>query len=179
VYGFNLHEHEDTAALAKHLLDRLPIESITMIGLSYGGAVAVTTTARHQLPIASLVLISPVADFTMISRPRLNLFNFRRHIVISLALRKPRFEWRVRKSPKLNAADDIAKVHVPVSLIHVKNDWLIHHSHSLALYERANEPKELHVMDIPGNYHADRIFSAASETVEPMISDFLARYTPR
>jgi pimeloyl-ACP methyl ester carboxylesterase len=177
VYGFSLHEHQDTAALARHFLDRLPIESITLIGLSYGGAIAISTAARHQLPIASLLLISPVADFNMIS-PRINPFTIHRHIALSLALRKPRFEWRLRRSVKLRAVDDIRDVHVPVSLIHVKNDWLVNHSHSMALYEHANEPKELHVMDIAGNHHADRIFIAASETVEPIIANFLARYTP-
>jgi hypothetical protein len=68
---------------------------------------------------------------------------------------------------------------VPVSFIHVKNDWLIHHRHSLALFEHANEPKELHILDIEGNYHADRIFAAASDSIEPLVRDFLARYTRR
>ena len=49
----------------------------------------------------------------------------------------------------------------------------------VALFERANEPKELHVIDIPGNYHADKIFSVAGDTIEPLMSDFLARYSPR
>src|SRR5436309_146763 len=39
-YGFNLHEHHDTAAVAADLLERLPIDSITLVGLSYGGAIA-------------------------------------------------------------------------------------------------------------------------------------------
>ena len=58
----------------------------------------------------------------------------------------------------------------------MKNDWLIGHSHSTALFDRANEPKELHIIDIPGNYHADRIFSVAGEQIEPIMRDFLARY---
>jgi hypothetical protein len=61
----------------------------------------------------------------------------------------------------------------------VKNDWLIDHTHSIALYERANEPKELHVIDIPGNYHADRIFLNAPTLIEPLIEDFLARHSPK
>jgi len=59
----------------------------------------------------------------------------------------------------------------------VKNDWLIGHDHSLALYEAANEPKELHVIDIPGNYHADRIFSVAANEIDPVFTDFLRKYT--
>src|SRR5712692_1935446 len=72
-YGFNLHEHHDTAAVAIDLRDRLGLESITLVGLSYGAAVAISTAARHPLPINALLLISPVADFSMIS-PRINPF---------------------------------------------------------------------------------------------------------
>jgi homoserine acetyltransferase len=100
-----------------------------------------------------------------------------RHIALGQALRGPRFQWRLFRSPKLSAVDDIRNVHAPVSLIHVKNDWLINHTHSVALYEAANEPKELHVIDIPGNYHADRIFAVAKDEIEPICRDFLSRYS--
>ena len=60
----------------------------------------------------------------------------------------------------------------------MKNDWLVSHAHSVALYEAANEPKELHVIDIEGNYHADRIFFAASAEIDPIIAEFLERYAP-
>lgn len=176
-YGFNLHEHYDVAAVAEDLLRRIPIESITLVALSYGGSIAVSTAARHKLPIGSLVLISPVADFSMIA-PRINPFTIHRHIALSQALHRPRFDWRLKWSPKLEAVEDIRDVHAPVCLVHVKNDWLIGHDHSLALYEAANEPKELHVIDIPGNYHADRIFTVAASEFDPLFADFLRRYTP-
>ena len=175
-YGFNLHEHHDVFAVAEELLRRLPIESITLIGLSYGGAVAVSTAARHTLPLASLLLISPVADFQMIV-PKINLFTFHRHIAWSQALHKPRFNWRTRRDA-LRPLDDVGNVHAPLCLIHVKNDWLVSHQHSLAFYEAANEPKELHVIDMEGNYHADRIFSVASAEIDPIVAEFLAKYTP-
>lgn len=175
-YGFNLYEHYDVAAVANDLLKQLTIESITLVGLSYGGAIAVSTAARHKLPLASLLLISPVADFTMIA-PRINPFTIHRHIAFSQALKRPRFNWR--RTARLRAVEDIRDVHAPASFIHVKNDWLVDHSHSVALYEAANEPKELHVIDIEGNYHADRIFSVAAGEIEPMCLSFLERYTPR
>lgn len=177
-YGFNLHEHYDVDAVARDLLRTLPIESITLAGLSYGGSIAVSAAARHELPLASLLLISAVADFAMIT-PKINPFTIHRHIAVSQAMKKPRFEWRLRKSAKLRAVDDVREVHVPVSLIHVKNDWLVGHDHSMALYENANEPKELHILDVPGNYHADRIFSVAAESIEPVVFEFLMKYTPR
>jgi len=177
-YGFNRHEHHDVAAVADDLLGKLPIDSITLIGFSYGGAIAISAAARHPLPLASILLISSVADWSMI-HPRINPFTLHRHIAAANALRHPRFDWRVRRSEKLSALDDIRDIHAPVSLVHVKNDWLISHKHSLALYEAANEPKELHVIDIEGNFHSDRIFSAAADEIEPLFRDFLARYTTR
>lgn len=178
-YGFNLHEHHDVAAVARHLLARYPtLSTLTLTGFSYGGAIAISTAARHDLPLSSLLLISAVADFEMIT-PRLNPFTMHRHIAISNALRRPRFAWALRRTEKLRAVDDVRLVHLPLCLIHVKDDWLINHRHALALYDAANEPKELHLLDIAGNYHADRIFNVASEAVEPIMRDFLGRYAPQ
>ena len=174
-FGFNLHEHHDVAAIINDMIGRDDIDRVTLLGLSYGGAIAISTAARHQLPIAALILISAVADFGMLA-PRFNPFTIHRHIAWRLAFRRPRFAWRVRNAPKLRALDDIGDVHVPVCLIHVKNDWLVGHAHSVALYEQANEPKELHVMDIEGNYHADRLLSVARNEVEEMVTSFLRRY---
>ena len=179
-YGFNHHEHHDVEAVLRDLLDKHPaIRAITLVGFSYGGAVAISTLARHpDLPVKSLLLISSVADFAMIT-PRINPFTMHRHIALRQALRTPKFAWNLRKCEKLRAVDDMPNVHVPVCFIHVKNDWLIGHRHSVALYEAANEPKELHLLDIEGNYHADRIFSVASDAIEPIVREFLARHTPR
>lgn len=179
-YGFNQHEHLDVAAVVRDLLrNHATIGSVMLVGFSYGGAIAVSAIARNRdLPVSSLLLISSVADFAMIT-PRLNPFTMHRHIALSQALRTPRFAWNVRKSAKLRALDDIRDVHVPVCFIHVRNDWLIGHQHSVALYEAAHEPKELHILDIAGNYHADRIFNVASDAVEPIIREFLTRHCPR
>jgi pimeloyl-ACP methyl ester carboxylesterase len=179
-YGFNQHEHHDVFAVIRHLLDNHPtIGNVTIVGFSYGGAIAISTLARHAgLPVRSLLLISSVADFALIT-PRINPFTMHRHIALSQALRTPKFAWNVRRSEKLRAVDDIPAVHVPVCFIHVKNDWLIGHRHSVALYEAAHEPKELHLLDIEGNYHADRIFSVATDSIEPIVREFLARHTPR
>lgn len=175
VFGFNLNEHYDVAAVARDLVSR-SIDSITLLGFSYGGGIAISAAARHELPLSALLLISPVADFSRLS-PRINPFTIHRHIAFGQALRRPKFDWRFARSPKLNAIDDIENVHAPLCLVHVKNDWLVDHSHSVALYESANEPKELHIIDIPGNYHADRIFNVAADEVDPIIADFLAKTT--
>ncbi|HEV2720939.1 MAG TPA: alpha/beta fold hydrolase [Thermoanaerobaculia bacterium] len=177
-YGFNLLEHEDLAAVTRDVLRRCSgVEAVTFLAFSYGAANAISAAARHALPVTSLLLISPVADFSMI-QPRINPFTLHRHITLGQALRRPRFDWHLLRSPKLSAVDDVGNVHAPLCLIHVKNDWLINHTHSIALYEAANEPKELHVIDIPGNYHADRIFAVAREEIEPICREFLEKYSP-
>jgi alpha-beta hydrolase superfamily lysophospholipase len=178
VFGFNFSEHHDIAAISNEILRQRSYELITLLGFSYGGAIAISAAARDSLPVASLILISSVADFGMVS-PRINPFTLHRHIEFGQALRPPRFEWRAARSPKLSALDDVTAVHAPICLIHVKDDWLIDHSHSIALYERANEPRELHIIDIPGHYHADRIFNVAAEQVDHIVSTFLARYAPK
>jgi pimeloyl-ACP methyl ester carboxylesterase len=177
-YGFNLHEHHDVAAVVRHLTRASAVESVTLVGLSYGGAIAISAAARDDLPVSSLLLISAVADFSMIS-PRFNLLNMHRHIAFRQAFRRPRFDWRMRRSAKLRALEDVARVRVPLCLLHVRNDWLIGHSHSQALFAAANEPKEIHILDIEGNYHADRIFTVAREVIEPLAADFLKRHTRR
>lgn len=177
-YGFNLNEHYDVAAVANDLLRISTVATLTLVGFSYGGAIAISTAARHDLPLSSILLVSPVADFSMIV-PKINPFTIHRHIAFAQALRRPRFAWAAHKSAKLRALDDVEEVHVPICFVHVKNDWLVGHRHSVALYEHASEPKELHILDIEGNYHADRIFSVASDSVEPIVREFLVRHTPR
>jgi pimeloyl-ACP methyl ester carboxylesterase len=180
-YGFNQHEQHDVAAIVRDLRQQFPaVASVTLIGFSYGGAIAISAVARNpDLPVSSLLLISSVADFSMIT-PRLNPFTMHRHIALSQALRTPKFVWNIRRIAKLSALEDIRDVHVPLCFIHVKNDWLIGHRHSVALYEAAHEPKELHLLDIAGNYHADRIFSVASDSIEPIVREFLVRHcTPQ
>ncbi|MBV9495859.1 MAG: alpha/beta fold hydrolase [Acidobacteria bacterium] len=174
-FGFNQQEHYDVSAVGQDVLRRTSAEKLTLIGFSYGGAISVSTVARHpELPIASLLLISPVADFSMIA-PRINLMH--RHVAFTQAFRRPRIEWSFTRRGKLRAVEDVRDVHVPLSLIHVKEDWLVDHGHSEALFANANEPKELHVLDMPGNFHADRIFAVAGETIEPLVLDFLGRHT--
>ena len=174
-YGFNFLEHYDVRAVADDILAMGTVSSISLLGFSVGGAIAVSTAARHRhLPIRSLLLISSVGEFARIV-PKINLLHLHRHIAISQAMRRPRFDWRFAKSEKLNALDDITLLHVPISLLHVRNDWLISHTHSQDLYDHANEPKELEIIDIEGNYHADRIFGVAAERIEPLMLDFLGR----
>ena len=172
-YGFNTEEHHDVAAVARDLVARHGAERILLLGFSAGAAIAISAAARYgELPWSALLLISAVADIRQVV-PRINPLRLHRHIAFSQALKKPRFSWTFRSRKPLAAIDDIGTIHLPIVLIHVKNDWLVDHKHSLRLYEKANEPKELHIIDIEGNYHADRIFNVAADEIYPIIDRFL------
>lgn len=173
-YGFNLHEHHDAAAVASSLAEAHGGD-VTLVGFSYGGAISVATAARHDLPVRSLVLISPVAASAMI-RPRLNIFTMHRHLAFRQVFRRPRAAWRQRRAARTEALQEMGSVHRPVCFVHVKDDWLVGHDHSRALFERANEPKELHILEIAGSYHADRIFTIAEQQVKAIVAQFLERY---
>jgi len=177
-YGFNLHEHEDVAAVVRDLSLRDDVRDVVLLGMSVGGAIAISTAARNDLPLRGLILVSPVAELSKVV-PRLNPFTMHRHIAFRQVFHRPRFDWRFSTSPKLRATEDIRNVHVPVTMIHVKNDWLVGHRNSELLYAAANEPKEIHLLDIEGNYHADRIFGVAREHIEPLVLDFLDRTLPK
>lgn len=171
-FGFNRDEWRDVDALLKILRERFGTIRIDLLGMSAGGAIAVSTAARTSHRIEGVFLISPVASFKRVV-PRINPFTIHRHIELGQAFAAPRFRWTRRDC--IPAIEDVARVHVPLELVHVKNDWLVSHVHSELLYDAANEPKQLHILDIPGHWHADRIFGIAEETIEALLLPFLAR----
>ncbi len=172
VFGFNAHEHLDVAAAVGGLVSRGFASSVVLMGLSAGGAIAVSAAARDELPVDGVLLVSAVADFRRVI-PRPNPFTIHNHLSFKAFVKPPRFKWNT--AGRLDALTDIAKVHVPVCLAHVRNDWLVHHDHCRWLYERAREPKELRILDVPGRYHADRVFSSAPEAIWPVVTEFLGR----
>lgn len=171
-FGFNRYEYRDAEVVIHDLIRRRGPLRIALMGLSLGGAVAVSLAARTELDIRCLVLVSAVADFEKI-RPRLNLVEIPHHIAWKQAFHWPRFDWSFLRSPKLVASSEIGDVTVPTCLIHVVDDWLIHHEHSEELHASHRGASELHLMHIPGGYHADRIFSVAPGRVESIVEPFL------
>ena len=172
-FGFNLHEWQDIAAVARDLVEKDGFGRVDLFGFSLGASAAITAAARApEIPWGRLLLVSPVADFAMI-RPRLNPLTMTRHISFAQAFRRPRFDWGFPFHEKIRACEEIGKLRVPVTIVHVRRDWLVHHRHAESLYERAREPKRLALLDIPGRWHADRIFTSAPEAIEPLLREFL------
>ncbi|MFN2441124.1 MAG: alpha/beta hydrolase [Thermoanaerobaculia bacterium] len=171
-FGFNRSEHLDVAAVAAEMLRMTRASRLDMIGFSMGGAIAATAAARHpEIRWGKILLISPVADFRRL-RPRLNPFLAHRHLSASQIVRAPRFDWGFWFHSKIQAEDEIGKVRVPVTIVHVRRDWLVDDSHGARLHERCRS-STLHLLEIPGRWHADRILTEVPEAFEPVLRDFL------
>lgn len=176
-FGFNRDEYRDAEAVLGDLQRRHEASRFALIGLSLGGAVAVTTAARTTFDVRCLMLISPVADFRRI-RPKIQPARLPRHLSARQALHWPRFEWQFFRTPKLRAVEEIASLDRPVCLIHAVDDWLVHHEHSEMLHEASGGRCELHLLDEPCGYHADRLFTTAPGKVESIVEPFLRRHFP-
>src|SRR5512133_2028652 len=151
-FEFNRLEHLDVAAVARRFAEESALQSVVLLGFSAGGAIAISTAARnHNLRIAGLLLVSPVADFRRVI-PRPNPFMIHHHISIGQAFARPRFRWPGEE--RLSPLDDVATLDLPICLIHARHDWLVSHRHSEAIARRASSA-ELHVLNVPGRYHAD------------------------
>lgn len=176
-FGFNRDEYRDVEAVLEDLERRKGKLRLALMGLSLGGAVAVTLAARTDFEISCIVLISPVADFDRI-RPKIRPLEMPQHIAWGQALRWPKFDWRFFRTPKLVAAEEIGEVDAPTCLIHVVDDWLIDHEHSETLHSSHHGESELHLIDLPCGYHADRIFSIAPGKLESIIEPYLQSHLP-
>lgn len=174
-FGFNLHEWRDVAAVARDLVERDGATRVDLLGFSLGASVAVTAAARAEgIPWGSLLLVSPVADVAKV-RPLLNPLTMRRHISFSQAFHRPRFDWGFAFHEKIRAMEEIGKLRFPVTIVHVRRDWLVHHRHAETLFSRAREPKHLALLEIPGRWHADRILTSAPDAIAPILQEFLAQ----
>jgi pimeloyl-ACP methyl ester carboxylesterase len=104
--------------------------------------------------------------------PRPNPFTIHHHISIGQAFARPRFRWP--GEDRLSSLDDVATLDLPICLIHARHDWLVSHRHAEAIARRASGA-ELHVLNVPGRYHADRLFDVAGDQLWPIVDEFVSR----
>lgn len=175
-FEFNRLEHLDVAAVARRFAEQERLERVVLLGFSAGGAIAISTAARNRdLPITGLLLVSPVADFRRVI-PRPNPFTIHRHISVGQALARPRFRWP--REGRCSPLDDVSTLEVPICLIHARHDWLVSHWHSEAIARRA-PGASVHILNVPGRYHADRLFDVAGDQVWPIVDEFVGRPAAR
>ncbi len=119
------------------------------MGRSVGCGAAIHLAARR--PVAGLVAEAPfLSAFRVLTRVRL-------------------LPW-----DKFNNAGDIAKVRVPVLIIHGRNDQIVPFWHGERLYQLANEPKMF--LPIDGAGHNDIVLLAGTKYLNAL-RGFAAKLT--
>jgi pimeloyl-ACP methyl ester carboxylesterase len=175
-FEFNRLEQLDVAAAARCFVSEAALDRIVLLGFSAGGAISISAAARNpDLPIAGLILVSSVAEFRHVI-PRPNPFTILRHVSLGQAFARPRFHWP--REGRLSPLEDASRLSMPTCLIHARNDWLVSHRHAETISSRVRHA-ELHILRVPGRYHADKLFEVAGDRVWPIVDEFVFRTSGR
>ena len=125
----------DVLAMYDHLLQRgYKPENISVYGRSLGGGIALELASR--VPVKSVVIQSSffsLRDLKAIHLPKLPSF--------------------LVKGNFLNSKELIKSIHVPVLISHGTKDKKVPLEHACQLFEVANEPKKLIILDGAGHEH--------------------------
>jgi len=151
-YGF--YEKHDARAVISHLAGRSDLRTgrIGLFGTSMGAAVAIQVAAIDDRVVA-LVAESGFATLRTIfddyQKRMIKLpWHYLRNIVIKRSEHMAHF-----KANAVSPLETVAQVHVPIFILHGTADTLIDAHYSSMVYARANEPRELWLIE--GARHND------------------------
>jgi uncharacterized protein len=166
-YGF--YEKHDVSAVLRYLLTKKgrTVGKIGIFGTSMGGAVAIQAAAidHHIAAVISegsyTALRTIFVDYQkrIIKLP----WHFLRNIALVQSQKMANFKARL-----VAPLEDIKRVHVPILIVHGKNDTFIKSKYSTMLYDAANEPKQFLLIDhashndiweVGGTAYADSVAS--------------------
>ena len=171
-YGF--YEKHDVSAVISYLQSRtnIKIGKIGVFGTSMGGAVAMQAAAIDPR-IACLVSEGSYTALRIVfvdyQKRIIKLpWHFLRNIALVQSQKLANFKARL-----VAPVEDIKRVHVPVLIVHGKNDSFIKSHYSKMLYEAANKPKQF--LLIEGAEHND-VWEIGGETYENSIASFFEEH---
>ncbi len=171
-YGF--YEKHDVSSVIAYLQSRrdVKIGKIGLFGTSMGAAVAIQAAAIDHR-IAAIVsegsfttLRTIFVDYQkrIVKLP----WHFLRNIALMQSQKIANFKARL-----VAPIEDIKRVHVPILIVHGKNDSFIKAYYSKLLYDVANEPKQLVIIE--GADHND-VWEVGGAVYEDTISSFFEKY---
>jgi len=170
-YGF--YEKHDAGTIISYLKSRadLRLGRIGLFGTSMGAAVALQVAATDPRVAAVVAesgfdrLRSVFDDYQrrMIKLP----FHYLRNIVIMRSEQLAHF-----KASAVSPADSVGRIRIPLLLMHGTADPLIRPSYSHQVFERANEPKELWM--IQGATHSNT-FQVGGDEYRRIVAGFFER----
>lgn len=165
LYTFSAREGADLEAVLDWSRERYP--SISLLGFSLGGAVAINTVARFPDSIRSLIVVGAPSAFEQIE------YRVWKPEVMYGGLRcwDPGMGCRVGNPwlKKERSVETIRRVSVPVLLIHGTRDFIVSHRHSERLYQAAGEPKRLELIE--GGGHAEELYRHRPDKFLQLVRD--------
>jgi fermentation-respiration switch protein FrsA (DUF1100 family) len=169
-YGF--YEKYDVSSVIRYLRSRKDrrIGKIGLFGSSMGGAVAIQAAAINphisavisECSYTSLRIVFVDYQKRIIKLP----WHFLRNIALVQSQKIANFKARL-----VSPVEDIKRVHVPILIVHGKNDSFIKSEYSKLLYDAANEPKRLLLIDNAGHNDVWDVGGAAYK--DSVVSFFL------
>jgi pimeloyl-ACP methyl ester carboxylesterase len=171
-YGF--YEKHDVSAIISYLQSRkdIKIGNIGVYGTSMGGAVAIQTAAidpRIACVVSEGSYTALRIVFVDYQKRIIKLpWHFLRNIALVQSQKMANFKARL-----VAPIEDIKRVHVPVFIVHGKNDSFIKSDYSKMLFEAAHEPKQLLLVEGAG--HND-VWEIGGEKYENTIASFFEEH---
>jgi uncharacterized protein len=171
-YGF--YEKHDVSAVITYLNSRTDFRSgkIGIYGTSMGAAVAIQAAAiDHRIAaVAAEGSFSALRTIFVDYQKRIIKlpWHFLRNMALVQSQRLANFKARL-VSPK----EDIKRIHIPILIIHGKDDSFIKAEYSQQLYESAHEPKQFLLVD--GADHSN-VWEAGGRNYAQTVSSFFEKY---
>jgi fermentation-respiration switch protein FrsA (DUF1100 family) len=171
-YGF--YEKQDVSAVLTYLQSRTDVKigKIGVFGTSMGGAVAILAAA-HDRRIAAVISEGTYTTLRVVfvdyQKRIIKLpWHFLRNIALVQSQKLANFKARL-----VAPIEEIKRAHVPILIVHGKNDSFIKSNYSKLLYDAANEPKQLLLID--GADHND-VWDIGGEQYENTIAAFFEEH---
>ena len=171
-YGY--YEKHDVRRVIDYLETRkdVAIGPIGVFGTSMGAAIAIQAAVidpRIRVVIAEASFTSLREIIVDYQRRIIKLpWHFLRNAAMARTQRIAKFKGR-----DVSPLDDLARLRTPILFIHGTEDSFIRHEYSRQLFEAANEPKQL--MMIEGADHND-VWTVGGKRYQDTISTFLSTY---
>ena len=173
-YGF--YEKYDVSAVTRYLRTRKDKEigKIGLFGTSMGGAVAIQAAAIDSRISAIVSECSYTAlriVFVDYQKRIIKLpWHFLRNIALVQSQKIANFKARL-----VSPLEDIKRIHVPILIVHGKNDSFIKSEYAKLLYDAANKPKRLLLIDNAGHNDVWEVGGAAyKDSVAAFFKEHLA-----
>ncbi|HEX4823928.1 MAG TPA: alpha/beta fold hydrolase [Candidatus Polarisedimenticolaceae bacterium] len=140
---------------------------VAVVGFSFGGFHAVRAAA-HGAPIERLALIGAPADLRVLDHFPLGP-KLWRHLPAMRGRGRRRLSAEIPRRSSLRD-DELARVKIPVLVVHGEGDWLISERHARRLAGALSASKRL---DIPGGFHGEYLVHSHGRELAEALREFL------